>query len=84
MMRSAHFGKLDEYFAMMMKGGDIDGKEKDVYELAVKAFINDISCNGLPKIRRERYNRELHCSLATFELIGYAEQMSEKKREYYP
>ncbi|MCX6692428.1 MAG: hypothetical protein NTW33_10400 [Methanoregula sp.] len=67
--RALLFGKLDEYFAMMMKGGDVDDKEKDVYELAVRAFINDLAYNGLPHIRRERYNREFRVGLMVCGLI---------------
>ena len=57
-------GKLDEYFEMMMKASGVDDRTQAVYEMAVRAFINDISYNGLPTIRRERFNRELKVSLA--------------------
>jgi hypothetical protein len=83
-LKGMYFGKLDQYFSVMMKGHGIGGKEKEVYELAVRAFINDISYNGLPTIRRARYNREFGCALGSFDLRGKAQEMINRKREYYP
>ena len=68
-VREAYLGHLDEYFEMMMGlGENRTSEEKIVYELAVRAFINDISHNGLPTIRRDRYNREFAAGLMMFGL----------------
>jgi len=84
LMRKSTFGHLDDYFSMMMSFDEIGEEEKAVYELAVRAFINDISHNGLPKIRRERYNREFKVECLTFGLINKCEEMMNTKREYHP
>jgi hypothetical protein len=62
--RNLNFGHLDDYFAMMIPFAHVTDDVKEVYELAVRAFINDMVYNGLPSIRRERYNREFAVSLA--------------------
>mgnify|MGYP006920756510 CR=1 FL=1 len=86
MLRKTTFGNLDNYFAMMMELCEITGKEKEVLELAVRAFINDLAHNGLPSIRRERYNRELAAPLMLFNLVETAREMSGKASiaEYHP
>jgi hypothetical protein len=83
-MKALVFGNLDKYFDQMMKIDGINDDEKEVYELAVRAFINDISINGLPTIHLGRYNRELQCSLMTFDLTEKFNEMLNREREYYP
>jgi ADP-dependent phosphofructokinase/glucokinase len=76
-----YFGHLDEYFEMMMGlNENMDAEAKQVCELAVRAFINDISHNGLPTIRRERYNREFVAGLMMCGLRGKAAEMVESAR----
>jgi len=84
LIKESTFGHLDDYFSMMMRMGGIEGEEKDVYELAVRAFINDISYNGLPSIRRERYNQEFKAGCLASGLLGKYEEMMRIKREHYP
>lgn len=79
-MRDWYFSHLDEYFESMVRASDVSSDERDVYELAVRAFINDLTHNGLPSIRRERYNRELSLALAQFGLIPQAQEMIKKTR----
>jgi hypothetical protein len=83
-IKQSTFGHLDEYFNIMMEAGQVKGEEKEVYELAVRAFINDISFNGLPAIRRERYNRELAVSTIPFGLQENLKELMKTKREYHP
>jgi hypothetical protein len=83
-MKALVFGNLDKYFDMMMEIDGISDDEKEVYELAVRAFINDISINGLPTIHLGRYDRELQCSLTTFGLTEKFNEMINREREYYP
>jgi len=80
-VKAVFFGHLDEYFETMIGRNEIIPIEaKEVYELAVRAFINDISYNGLPTIRRDRYNRELAAALGTFGLKEMASEMIEQAR----
>lgn len=83
-MKESTFGHLDDYFSMMMSLDPIEKEERDVYELAVRAFINDLAHNGLPTIRRERYNREFQVSCHVFGLGKKYEEMMNAKREYSP
>lgn len=73
---------LDWYFEMMM--GNKPDDEKAVYRLAVQAYINDVAYNGLPKIRRSRYNRELGVAVSINDLSEtYNKMMATKRKPIY-
>ena len=82
--KGSHFGELDEYFTMMMRDASVDEEEIQVYEFAVRAFINDIACEGLPTIGRAIYNRELDSYLAIYGLQEKAREMAKKDRKSCP
>jgi hypothetical protein len=74
-IKASYLGHLDGYFDAMMTISHINQEEREVYEVAVQAFINDISHNGLPTIRRDRYNREFEISLAVTGLTETYQRM---------